>query len=63
MEDNLHQDPESFVRGGPTLTTFVLTDAVLREETREDSNTTISGPYLAVRKFAIECWRGSFVII
>ena len=32
-------DPESYVRGGPTLTTVFLVD-----EGREDQNTTISGP-------------------
>ena len=31
-------DPESFVRGGPTLTTIFLID-----EGREDPNTTING--------------------
>ena len=32
-------DPESFVRGGPTLSLFFLVD-----EGKEDPNTTISGP-------------------
>ena len=32
-------DPESFVREGPTLTTFFLVD-----EGREDPHTTINGP-------------------
>ena len=32
-------DPESFVRVGPTLTTFFLFD-----KGRKDQNTTISGP-------------------
>ena len=31
-------DPESFVRGGPTLITFLV------DEGREDLNSTISGP-------------------
>ena len=36
-------DPESYVRGGPTLTlTFFLVD-----EGREDQNTTIGGPIMA----------------
>ena len=35
-------DPESSVRGDPTLTTFFLLD-----EGREDPNTTLSGPSLA----------------
>ena len=39
------EDPGSFVRGGPTLTTFVLVD-----EGREDPNTTMSGP------LNIRCW-------
>ena len=33
-------DPEKFVRGGPTLTTFFLTV----DEGREDPSTTLSGP-------------------
>ena len=37
-------DPESFVRGGPTLTMFFLVD-----EGREDPSTTISGPSSAFR--------------
>ena len=38
-------DPESFVRGGPTLTTFFLVD-----EEREDPNAIISGPSSASSK-------------
>ena len=34
-------DPESFVRGGPTLTFFLF--VFLFDEGREDPNTTISG--------------------
>ena len=34
--------PESFVRGGPALTTFFF--FLLVEEWGEDQNTTISGP-------------------
>ena len=41
-------DPESYVRGGPTLTLFFLVD-----EGREDQNTTISGPSLARQQNAI----------
>ena len=42
-------DPESYVRGGPTLTlTFFLVD-----EGREDQNTTIGGPSLARQRNAI----------
>ena len=41
-------DPESFVRGGPTLTTVFF---FLVDEERDDPNTTISGPSLAF------CWR------
>ena len=43
-------DPESFVRGVPTLT-FFLVDAK-----REDPNTTISGPSSAQQQNAIK-WR------
>ena len=38
-------DPESFVRGGPTLTTFFFSV----DEGREDQNTTISGPSSALQ--------------
>ena len=37
-------DPESFVRGGPTLKTFL----VFFYEGRKDQNTTISGPSSAL---------------
>ena len=33
-------DPESYVRGGPTLTTFII---ILVDKGREDPSTTISG--------------------
>ena len=47
--DNPCADPESFVRGGPTMTTsfFVF---VLVDEGREDQNTTISGPSSALQQ-------------
>ena len=55
-------DPESFVKGGPTLTTFW---GFLVEEGRKDQNTTISGPSsvsLACRYWPnIECLLGTFV--
>ena len=38
-------DPESFVRGGPTLTTFFLVG-----EGRDDPNTTKSGPSTARKR-------------
>ena len=38
-------DPESFVRGNPTLTAFVLID-----EVREDPNTTKDGPSMMARQ-------------
>ena len=41
-------DPESFVRGGPTLTLFFLVD-----EERKDPNTTISGQSSARKQNAI----------
>ena len=41
-------DPESFVRGGPTLTTFVLVDGG-----REVPNTTKSGASSACQRTAI----------
>ena len=55
-------DPESFVRVGPTSTTFF--------HFLEDPNTTISGPSSARQRNAIqmafrwraECWLDSFVI-
>ena len=40
-------DPDSFVRGGPTLT------IVLVDEGREDPNTSISGPSSARQRNAI----------
>ena len=42
-------DPESFVRGGPTLTGFFLVD----EGGGEDPSTTISGPSSARQRNAI----------
>ena len=42
------RDPESFVRGGPTLTIFILVD-----EGREDPSSTISGPSSARQRNAI----------
>ena len=44
-------DPESFVRGGPTLTTSIFVD-----EGREDPSTTISGLSSARQQNAIK-WR------
>ena len=41
-------DPESFVRGCPTLTTFLLVDGA-----REDPNTNINGPSSARQRNAI----------
>ena len=43
-------DPESFVRGGPTLTTFLV------DEGREDQSTTISGSLLVRQRNAFK-WR------
>ena len=48
-------DPESFVRGGPTLTTFFCS-SFLGDEEREDPNTTKSGPIMHLRAGYIECW-------
>ena len=45
-------DPESFVRGGPTFTTFFF--KLMRG--REDPNTTINGPSSARQRNAIK-WR------
>ena len=42
-------DPESYVRGGPTLIFLV-------DEGREDQNTTIGGPSSARQRNAF-CWR------
>ena len=52
-------NPESFVRAGPTLTTFYL---FLVDEGREDPNTIISGPSMTFRWPIIECWLRSFAI-
>ena len=40
-------DPESYARGGPTLTFFLV------DEGREDQNTTIGGPSSARQRNAI----------
>ena len=51
-------NPESFVRGGPTLTTFFVCFFV--DDGREVPNTTISGPSSARQRNAVEiafCWR------
>ena len=50
--DNPCADPESFVRGGPTMTTSFLF-FVLVDEGREDLNTTISGPSSALQQNVI----------
>ena len=44
--------PESFVRGGPTLTRFFCC-CFLVDEGRKDPNTTISGPSSARQRNAI----------
>ena len=44
-------DPESFFRGGPTLTTFFF--VFLVAEGKEDPNTTKSGPSSARQRSAI----------
>ena len=52
-------DPESFVRGGPTLT-FYFCFLFFSDEERNDSNTTISGPSTARQRNAIQIafrWR------
>ena len=58
-------DPESFVREGPTLTSFFLF-VFLVDEGREDPNTSISGPSSACQRMPmmanIECWLSSLVI-
>ena len=48
-------DPESFVRGGPTLTTFFF----LVNEGRDDPNTTINGHHRPASEtpFLAFCWR------
>ena len=48
-------DPESFFRGGPTLTIFFIY-FLLVEEGRGDPSTTISGPSSAHQQNAIK-WR------
>ena len=58
---NACADPDSFVRGGSTLTFFLL--CFLVDEGREGPNTTIGGPSSARQRngFAILitfCWRG-----
>ena len=64
-------DPESFVRGGPTLTSFSSV-FLIADEGKEDLNTTISGHSSARQQNAIqiafswlkiECWLGSFMIL
>ena len=45
-------DPESFFRGGPTLTTFLFL-LFLVDEGREDPNTTISRPSSARQRNVI----------
>ena len=45
-------DQESFVRGGPTLTTFFFL-SFLGDEGRKDPNTTISGSSTARQRNAI----------
>ena len=52
MEWSSCPDPESFVRGGSTLTEFYL--FVLVDEGREDPNTTISWPSSACQRNAIK---------
>ena len=39
-----YADPESYVIGGPTLTTFFFCCCFFVDEGIEDPNTTISGP-------------------
>ena len=65
-------NPESFVRGSPTLTTFLFCFVFLVDEGREDPNSShhppsrekpLNGISLACRQWPnIECWLGSFVI-
>ena len=45
---------ESFVRGGPTLTIFIVVVFILVDEGREDPSTTISGPSSARQRNAIK---------
>ena len=50
-------DPESFVRGGPTLTMFFF--VFLGDEGREDPSTTLSGQLSARQRNAIKwCFPG-----
>ena len=49
------QDPESFVRGDPTLSTFFF---YIIDEGREDLSTIISGPSSARQQNAIK-WRSA----
>ena len=44
-------EPDSFARGGPTLTTFFF--SFLVDEGRKDPNTTISGPPSARQRNAM----------
>ena len=56
-------DPESFVRGGPTLTSYFCFSFFFFfffDEGRKDSNTTISGPSMARQRNATQMafrWR------
>ena len=51
-----YADPEFFVRGGQTLTTFFFSSffSFLVDQWWEDPNTTISGPSSARQRNAIE---------
>ena len=51
-------DPESFVRGGPTLTTFIVILFFLVDEGRDDPKTLKTGHHRPTS----ECWLDSFVI-
>ena len=56
-------DPESFVRGGPTVTTFFFSFFFIFDEGRKDPSNTISGPSLARQRNAIlmVCrWRANY---
>ena len=49
---------ESFIRGGPTMTTF-LSIIYLVDEVREDANTTVKGPLSTrQRKFRLRANSG-----
>ena len=50
---------ESFVRGGPSLTTFIVCFVILVDEGREDNNFAISGTFSACQQNAIICWRAN----